>query len=140
MSNKQKVEEKFFLRWINFILFPDYQITDLTDLKDGYILVKLCEVFLDLDEEQTEELAQTNNLINAENTISSTNELSSTKKRKEWAKKNITITYYYCELLGAETKGISAEDILNGKLNTIIDLLANIATAIYVKEVQVQGL
>ena len=134
-----QVEQKFYLRWVNFLLYPTFQITSLSDLKDGYLLAKICETVLDIDEADSvltstaPEFADTSKSLN----------MSSTKftrsMQREWAMNNITEVYNYCDRMNATVDHIPGEDILAGKVSSMVNLLAEIAEAVYVKGTKFQG-
>jgi hypothetical protein len=141
MAQKQLVEQKFFLRWINFILYPTFRVNNLSDLKDGYLLVKLCELFLDVDAPPEEGADDGDGAEKEPGDIPPKvkEAVKTSKSRKEWAEHNITIAYNYCERMKADVRQVPAEDIYAGKPCAIVDFLCAIATAVHISEMHLQG-
>ena len=142
-----QVEQKFFLRWTNFLLYPSFQISSLTDLKDGYLLVKICEMVLAISEEDsllTQELPPAEDSSEQDMQMTST---QSTKKRKLskgerralWARNNVENAFHYAYQMLATVQDIDGDDILDGKVSAIVNFLAAIGQAIYVTGMKFQG-
>lgn len=136
---RAQVEQKFYLRWINFLLYPTYQITDLSDLKDGYLLVKICEMVLDIDDEQSVLVERPSDTKRSSQDLSMSSTKLSKSKKKEWAMNNITEAYNYCDKMGADVYEIPGEDILAGKVSSIVNFLALLGQTIYVSGIKFQG-
>ena len=127
-------EQKFYLRWVNFLLFPSFQISQLSDLKDGYLLVKICEMVLAVDDDDS--------LLNVtQRQMQDTSSLSSTKliTKRQWARTNVENAFNYAHRMLANVQDIDGDDILDGKVPAILNFLAALGQAIYVTGTKFQG-
>ncbi|KAH7820867.1 uncharacterized protein MONOS_7888 [Monocercomonoides exilis] len=140
MSSIPLVEQKFFLRWLNYMLYPEYRIVALEDLRDGFLLCKLCEMILDLDDDEIEQDDVDASAFSLEKSSSSIPpQLSTSKGRENWARKNVKKLYTYCEKMQAVVPKNAEDNFISGKESTIVDFLAGIATALHVREMKFQG-
>lgn len=135
-----QVEQKFYLRWVNFILYPTHQIASLNDLRDGYLLVKICELVLDVDEEESvlRDPFQDTTDSTQDPSMTATTKLSKGKMR-EWAENNLGYARSYCERMKADVSHITDDDILKGKIPSIVNYVAAIVQAVYVYCAKFQG-
>jgi hypothetical protein len=149
MATPPLIEQKFFLRWTNFILYPDFQITNLLDLKDGFLLLKMTELFLSIPEEDSESIllndfnpsfSSTTNTISSPGGKTTTSHKSSMiKNMQAWAQYNIDHVFNNCKRMNALVKNIDPLSIFEGKINAIVEILSAIATALHVQEITFQG-
>ncbi|KAA6369271.1 MAG: hypothetical protein EZS28_035203 [Streblomastix strix] len=149
MATPQVVEQKFFLRWVNFMLFPNFQILDLGDLMDGYLLLRLTELFLGTEEADSrakpyfeKEMSKTTTSATLGRTTQSrqARREEAQQRKTEWATANIAAVFENCEKLKVDSLStIPLEDILEGKKAAISNLLYLIAYAIHLKEMHIQG-
>ncbi|KAK2952391.1 hypothetical protein BLNAU_12653 [Blattamonas nauphoetae] len=160
MTTKATVEAKFCIRWINVLFHPELQITEISSLRDGYILLKLTELFLAISPEdsdavpleqfvesirQTDSQTQPSSLettprsLTTRSAMSSTTRSISKKATKEWERHNINIVFLNLSEMDVEVPGVTESDILAGKDKAIVDLLMSIALKAYVKDIRFQG-